>query len=324
MADPTKLNGKQIKPGSIIFAELFSSLGLGSLDDGKALVYTHTPTPVVDFQNVKFTKISGVPGSLTPGLAVIINPAGDGIVTSPFVRSFNGGGGDAIFNNTDQMTEGAVNKYFSGKTTDDLPEGSIRKYFSGKTTTDLAEGTNLYWTNARFDTRFGTAFGAKNIQDLNNVDITGIADGDVLKYNLTLTKFEKLTLNASVVPLSPSINDGITTHTLLQPLVAELNNRNRYFGSTLLTLTSVSYSEGGMYIVYDEDAMADAFIISFDQVNGLFFITAFVGVTIFNPSNVPANGKVNVYATGGPGTFQITVDNQTLITKNIRLRKVTS
>ena len=49
MADPTKLNGKQIKPGSIIFAELFSSLGLGSLDDGKALVYTHTPTPVVDF-----------------------------------------------------------------------------------------------------------------------------------------------------------------------------------------------------------------------------------------------------------------------------------
>jgi hypothetical protein len=33
-------------------------------------------------------------------------------------------------------------------------------------TTDIAEGTNLYFTNARFDTRFGTAFATKSTTDL--------------------------------------------------------------------------------------------------------------------------------------------------------------
>ena len=40
--------------------------------------------------------------------------------------------------------------------TDDLSEGSTNKYFSGKTTADLSENTNLYYTDARWDTRFGT------------------------------------------------------------------------------------------------------------------------------------------------------------------------
>ena len=44
----------------------------------------------------------------------------------------------------------------SNFSTDDLSEGSTNKYFSGKTTTDLAEGTNLYYTDARVDTRLGT------------------------------------------------------------------------------------------------------------------------------------------------------------------------
>jgi hypothetical protein len=33
--------------------------------------------------------------------------------------------------------------------TDDVPEGATNKYFSGKTTTDLPEGTNLYHTTSR-------------------------------------------------------------------------------------------------------------------------------------------------------------------------------
>ena len=44
----------------------------------------------------------------------------------------------------------------SNHSTDDLSEGSTNKYFSGKTTTDLTEGTNLYYTDTRWDTRFGT------------------------------------------------------------------------------------------------------------------------------------------------------------------------
>ena len=51
------------------------------------------------------------------------------------------------------------------KDTDDISEGSTNLYytdarfntaFSGKSTTDLSEGTNLYYTDARFDTRLAT------------------------------------------------------------------------------------------------------------------------------------------------------------------------
>jgi hypothetical protein len=44
----------------------------------------------------------------------------------------------------------------SNHSTDDISEGSTNKYFSGKTTADLSENTNLYYTDARWDTRLGT------------------------------------------------------------------------------------------------------------------------------------------------------------------------
>lgn len=322
MAEPTKLNGKQIKPGSIILSQLFSSLGLGSLDDGKALVYTHTPTPVVDFQNVKFTKLQGVPGVLTPGLAAIINPAGDGIVTSPFVRSLNGGGGDIILNNTDQITEGATNKYFSGKTTDDLTEGSTNKYFSGKTTTNLAEGTNLYWTDGRFDTRFGTAFGAKKLQDISNVDITGIAQGDLLQYDLANDKYIPFVPIATNIVLNPNLNDGSTNFTNVQAFLNSLNNKNQKNSYVLLTLTLATITIDGTYFFHDNDFNADVLIVSFDKDTGSFFITTPIAGTIFNSTNTPANNKVNIYVTGAPGTYQLKVDNQMAITKTIEARRI--
>ena len=49
---------------------------------------------------------------------------------------------------------------FSGKSTDDLSQGTNNIYFSESgaavNTTNLPEGTNLYYTNARFDTQFTT------------------------------------------------------------------------------------------------------------------------------------------------------------------------
>ena len=44
----------------------------------------------------------------------------------------------------------------SNHSTDDISEGSNNKYFSGKTTADLSENTNLYYTDARWDTRLAS------------------------------------------------------------------------------------------------------------------------------------------------------------------------
>ena len=59
------------------------------------------------------------------------------------------------------------NAVFTGKTTDDLAQGTTNKYWSTSgaavTTTALPEGTNLYYTQARFD----SAFTAKSTTDLS-------------------------------------------------------------------------------------------------------------------------------------------------------------
>ena len=46
-------------------------------------------------------------------------------------------------------------------------------------TADVPEQTNLYYTNTRADARIAAA----DIGDLNNVDTTGVADDDILKYD---------------------------------------------------------------------------------------------------------------------------------------------
>ncbi len=46
-------------------------------------------------------------------------------------------------------------------------QGQLKATLADFTTTDLAEGTNLYWTDARFDTRFDTRLAAKDTGDLS-------------------------------------------------------------------------------------------------------------------------------------------------------------
>lgn len=320
MSTPTKLDGKQIKDGSINLIALYSSLGLGALDDGKALVYTHTPTPTVNFQKVKFTKIEGVPNALTAARALVINNTLDGLDLVTIVKSFNGSSGDIIFNSTDLLPEGATNKYFSGKTADDLPEGATNLYFNGKTTSDLLEGTNLYWTNARFDTRFGTSWDAKKLQDVSNVNITGIIQDDLIKYDLLNDEFVPFTPSASNIVLDPTIDDGGAIRSNVQDILDILTIRNKVYSHTLLTLTLTTYTSEGLYIIVDDDFTADSLIVSFDKTTGFFFITTPIAGTIFNNTNTPANGKVNIYVTGAPGAYQLKIDNQTLITKKIKVR----
>jgi len=328
MSTPTKLNGKQIKDGTINLIALFSTLGLGALDDGKALVYTHTPTPTVNFQKVKFTKINGIPNTLTAGMALVVNATLDGVDLVPIVKTFNGAPGDIVFNNTDQMTEGAINKYFNGKTTDQLPQGTTNLYFNGKTTTDLPEGTNLYWTNGRFDTRFAFAIAATNIQDLANVDLTGISNGDILKYNLALTKFEKLTLEASVVALNPTIDDGSGTPLAdVQSLLSVITTRS-LMTNYVLTLTgdTAIIPDPGMYIIQNDADLADSVIMTVSDATQASNLTSLIGSSIFNFTNTPANGKINLYSEdtdpGAPVVWRIKIDNQTAGSASVTVRKL--
>jgi hypothetical protein len=57
---------------------------------------------------------------------------------------------------------------------------------ASKDTGDLSEGSNLYYTNARADARIAAA----SINDLTDVDTTGVANNKILKYNSTTSKFE--------------------------------------------------------------------------------------------------------------------------------------
>jgi len=53
-------------------------------------------------------------------------------------------------------------------------------------TADVPEETNLYYTNVRADARIAAA----DIGDLNNVDTTGVADDDILKYDSATSTFK--------------------------------------------------------------------------------------------------------------------------------------
>lgn len=74
-------------------------------------------------------------------------------------------------------------------TTSNIAEGSNLYYtqarfdsaFSAKSTTNLSEGSNLYFTNARADARIAAA----NLSALADVTISAIASGEILKWNGT-------------------------------------------------------------------------------------------------------------------------------------------
>ena len=112
-----------------------------------------------------------------------------------------------IAKTTDNLTEGSSNLYFTNARadaritaadTDALSEGSTNLYFTNARadaradaritaadTGDLSEGSNLYYTNARADARIGAA----SVGDVSNVDLTGITNGQFLKWDGGNSKF---------------------------------------------------------------------------------------------------------------------------------------
>ena len=100
---------------------------------------------------------------------------------------------------TDDVTEGA-NLYYtdararasisaSGSLSYNSSTGAM-SYTQGDTDTVAEGSTNLYFTDARADTRATLRITAADIGNLNNVDETGVANGKILKYNGSTSKWE--------------------------------------------------------------------------------------------------------------------------------------
>ena len=131
-----------------------------------------------------------------------------------------------IAKTTDNLTEGSSNLYFTdaradaritAADTDALSEGSTNLYFTNaradarvdagfaaKSTTNLSEGTNLYFTNARADARISAA----SVGDISNVDLTGIANGQFLKWDGGNSKF--VASNVTEENLSNNTTDDLS------------------------------------------------------------------------------------------------------------------
>lgn len=128
---------------------LSMTLVLWILDYGSAAVKYRLGTgDAIDFAAV--SKINHGAGSGLDADMV------DGKHASDFMASGTGGIKDTDIDwglssgqiNTDDIPEGAANKYFSGKTTDNLPEGTTNKYNPFGASVDSAEITDGAITNA--------------------------------------------------------------------------------------------------------------------------------------------------------------------------------
>jgi len=77
---------------------------------------------------------------------------------------------DSFFNidtdNSDIITEGAINLFAT--------PANLDAWLTTKTTTDLAEGTNLYYTDARVDTRINTLRPEQAAESLLSLTASGV------------------------------------------------------------------------------------------------------------------------------------------------------
>ena len=122
----------------------------------------------VDLDTQTF-KITGNTGITTAGAGQILTVSGVAATTSDKgVASFD--------TNHFDVTAGAVS--IKADSIDDtlIDFGTGANQVS---TADVPEETNLYYTNVRADARIAAA----DVGDLNNVDTTGVADDDILKYD---------------------------------------------------------------------------------------------------------------------------------------------
>ena len=129
----------------------------------------------VDLDTQTF-KITGSSGITTSGTGQILTVTGENATTSAKgVASFSSDHFD--------VTSGAVTIKADGIDDTLIDFGTGTNQVS---TADVPEQTNLYYTDGRADGRIAAA----DIGDLSNVDTTGVADDDILKYDAASSSFK--------------------------------------------------------------------------------------------------------------------------------------
>jgi hypothetical protein len=178
---------------------------------------------------------------------------------------------DKTVDDTDDITEGASNKFYAStlfdadfalKSTSDLVEGTNLYYtqtrfdnaFALKSTSDLAEGTNLYYTQTRFD----DAFDAKSAADLGYVNTTsGLLATDVQAAIDELdAELDGLSFAASAISFTPAGNIAAVT---VQAAIEELDDEKLALAGGTMTgdidmgsndlvdSKSISFKDGSAY-----------------------------------------------------------------------------
>lgn len=170
---PGTANGEALS-----YTQLGANNGIASLDAGGKIPTSQLPNSVMEFQGTWNASTNtptladgtgsagdvyrvNVAGTQNLGSGAISYGVGDWVVYNgtiwqlahagaDVVQSVNGQAGVVVLTTTD-IAEG-TNLYFTNARFDTR----FNTDFALKTTTDLAEGTNLYYTNARFDTRFAS------------------------------------------------------------------------------------------------------------------------------------------------------------------------
>jgi len=162
------------------FDTRLTSKSTTNLAEGTNLYFTNTRV----YTKVKASLIAGSNTSITFDDALqTITIASQGNVQSVNTKT------GAVVLDTDDITEGAVNFYYT--------EGKFDASLATKSTDDLTEGTNLYYTDTRFDDRLAT----KTTDDLTEgtneyytdakVDAVLVAE-DVTKQGNTFNGAEQL------------------------------------------------------------------------------------------------------------------------------------
>jgi hypothetical protein len=121
---------------------------------------------------------------------------------------------------TDEVSEGTINLYFTDARAQSAVAGDISNAIDALDTDDIEEGTtNLYFTNQR---AIDAVKDNVELDDLSDVDTTGVTDGDALVYDTATTSWVP---GSVAIDALNDINDvNITTPTNGEVLAYENGN----------------------------------------------------------------------------------------------------
>ena len=173
---------------------------------------------------------------------------------------------------TKSYVDSAVSSGTGALDTDDIPEGTTNLYYTDarfdtrlgtKSTTDLAEGTNLYYTDARVDARLsGGSLGS--ITTTGNIDVGGnvTVDGDLTVLGTTTTVLSESTrINENILYLNEG-GDATITNAVGNGSTVTYTADNSYSTGYTVNVTGVNPSSFNVTDATVTAADATSFTIS--------------------------------------------------------------